>query len=425
MASGVVKAGRRTYAVGLIWQPSPSGRVAQAAREAAQQPGQQADFYCVRAANKNVAIPQYGLGQAALGHKSGMPTLAASIANAQPGSWAGAFRLREGTWVVVVRDDLVAPDGDILFDNDEAARDRLLQEINLGGVQRIYSPDGWAVPGSDPTPLPLLLQDREECRLQPVRLPIKLLIYGAGAVAVVMLIIFLALQWQAEQERLEMERIQQEMQAKQKAKEQQGPIAKALQKWEWPPAEECYERKWEKKPQPFDVMMICKNALTKSNAMQLGWKRALVVCNNEAVLNVIWNKDNKRGAIVPDKARIRDDINVAEQTIRGQPVTARGPETLISDTQLSSVILYKNWPVTVVRLPDDAPSVSPPPEEKNPPPPPPPPWIKRGIKYSGKAPPWEIWSLFQGTPGFILDRIQWDGTAWAFEATIYEMRGGR
>src|ERR1043166_65299 len=141
MASGVVKVGRRTYAVGLIWQPSPSGRVAQAAREAAQQPGQKSDFYCVRPATKTVSVPQYGLGQSSTGHKTGMPTLAASLANGQPGSWTGAFRLREGTWVVVVRDDLIAPDGDILFDNDDLARDRLLQEVSLGGMQRIYAPD--------------------------------------------------------------------------------------------------------------------------------------------------------------------------------------------------------------------------------------------------------------------------------------------
>src|SRR5262245_10038588 len=203
MASGVVKVARRSYAVGLFWQPSPSGRVAQAAREAALQPGQKADYYCVRAANKSVTVPQYGLGQSAQGHKVGMPTLAASIANVQPGSWAGAFRLREGTWVVVIRDDLVAPDGDILFESDDAARERLLQEISLGGVQRIYAPDAWSIPGSDPTPLQLLLQDRSDGRLQPVNLPMRLVVFAGMGVALVVIAIVMALQYQAEQERLE------------------------------------------------------------------------------------------------------------------------------------------------------------------------------------------------------------------------------
>lgn len=424
MASGgVVKVGRRTYAVGLIWQPSPSGRVAQAAREAAQQPGQQADFYCVRAASKNVSIPQYGLGQGALGHKTGMPTLAASVANAQPGSWAGAFRLREGTWVVVVRDDLVAPDGDILFDNDEAARDRLLQEINLGGVQRVYGPDGWAVPGSDPTPLPLLLQDREECRLQPVRLPIKMLIYGAAAALAIILLVFLALQWQAEQERLEQERIRLEQQQK-VAQQQQGVIAKALEKWKWPPAEECYERKWEKKALPWDVVRTCKDALTRSSATQLGWKRSTATCNGEGVMTVLWNREKARGAIVPNDAHVRDDVTVAEQVLKSAPVSARGPEGLHGQSEISARILNQNWPVSVTRLPDDPPIVTPPPDEKNPPPPPPPPWIKRGIKYSGRIPPWEMWKYFEGTAGMIIDRMLWDGTTWTLEATIYEKRGG-
>ncbi len=423
MASGVVKVGRRTYAVGLLWQPSPSGRIAQAAREAAAQPGQQSDFYCVRAASKSVAIPQYGLAQSAQGHKAGMATLAASLANAQPGSWAGAFRLREGTWIVVVRDDLVAPDGDVLFDNDEAARDRLLQEVSLGGVQRVYAPDGWAVPGSDPTPLPLLLQDRSECRLQPVRVPMRLVIYGAAAAAVVLLVVFLALQWQAEQERIEQEIAVAQRKVQQEALKN-GAVSKMMNKWEWPPAEQCYERKWEKSSPPREVINSCHALLSKIQASQLGWKRGLATCTDNK-LNILWQREKGSNALVPSDAIVREDLTSASQTMRGSAIPPRGPEPLLREVELSALILHDRWPVmNVVRLADDPPSVSPPPDMKDPPPPPPPPWRKRGIKYSGKTPPWELWRYFEGVNGLILDKVMWDGSTWTFEATIYEKRGG-
>ena len=103
MASGVVTVGRRQYASGLYWENSPSGRISQAAKEAARQPGQQARFFAVRPGGKTGRVPQFALSQSVNEHKVGMPVLAACLANQQPGSWAGAFRLREGTAVVVVR----------------------------------------------------------------------------------------------------------------------------------------------------------------------------------------------------------------------------------------------------------------------------------------------------------------------------------
>src|SRR5271154_6126190 len=178
MGAGVVTVGRRPYAVGLYWENSPSGRVAQTAKEAASQPGQQADFYAVRGSGKTTRVPQFGLGQSGVGHKAGMPVFAACLANQQGGSWAGAFRLREGTVVTVVRDDLIVPDGDQFYLNESDARDRLLQEVGFGGLQRIYAPEAWAIAGADSMPLSLLLDERRDVRLRNVRISRQTLIIG-------------------------------------------------------------------------------------------------------------------------------------------------------------------------------------------------------------------------------------------------------
>jgi hypothetical protein len=378
------------------------------AREAAQQPGQRAEFYCVRSPTKNISIPQFGLGQSSLGHKVGMPTLAASLANAQPGSWAGSFRLREGTWVIVVRDDLVAPDGDVLYDNDDLARDRLMQEVSLGGMQRIYAPDGWAVPGSDPTPLPLLLQDRSDCRLQPVQLPTRLLIFGGGAVGVIVLLIFLALQWQ-EQQRREDEH------------QETGPIGSAVKKFEWPPAEKLYERKWEKVPASYSYVENCKGLFAKAKGLELGWSRNGIDCDG-ASLDIAFNRDKKMYGSYPDNGGVEDTLNSAHQTISGTILPPRGTEELVGESDITKRALHQNWPVDLTRLPDDPPP-PPPPNVSDPPPPPPPPWRKRGLTYRGKAPPWEIWGYFDGVPGFMISKISWAGQDWTMEAIIYEQRG--
>lgn len=415
MASGVVKVGRRDYAVGLIWQPSPSGRVAQAAREAAQQPGQQSEFYCVRAASKTVAVPQYGLAQSQAGHKVGMPALAGSLANVQPGSWAGAFRLREGTWVVVVRDDLVAPDGDILFDNDDVARDRLVQEVALGGVQRVYAPEAWAVPGSDPTPLPLLLQDRVDCRLQPVQVPVKLLAYTVGGVAILGLLIFLGLQWQAEQEAREQE-------AERLRVEQEGFASGLNKQFQWPPAEQLYKRKWEDQPMTGRVVEACRLMFAKVDLVQLGWKRQKSTCQGNSVLVNDYVREQKKYGVLPLDATVKDDLGAATQTIKGDRLGPRGTEPLQGEEETNRRALAMNWPVAITRLPDEPPP-PPPPDVKDPPPPPPAPWRLRGIKYSGKQPPWEIWGFFDGMPGLVVDKIIWEGGSWIVEATLYEKRG--
>lgn len=141
------------------------------------------------------------------------------------------------------------------------------------------------------------------------------------------------------------------------------------------------------------------------------------------MLSIQWNRDKKEYGLVPEHANVKDDLSSAVQRIPGDKPTARGPETLLQEINITTRALNQNWPVNMTRLPDD-PAPPPPPNVKDPPPPPPPPWRKRGIRYNGKAPPWEVWKYFDGVPGMIIEKITWEGSNWIMEATIYEMRGG-
>ena len=116
---GVVRVGRRDYAIGLHWngvdQPT---RAAFEARELAATSSFAADFFCVRQGG----TPQFGLGFRAQGHKSGMPSLAAHVASAKGGSWIGLFEVAGGYYLVAIRDDGILSECDRFFEDPEEAR---------------------------------------------------------------------------------------------------------------------------------------------------------------------------------------------------------------------------------------------------------------------------------------------------------------
>ena len=275
MGAGVVSIGRRRYAAGLYWENSPSGRVAQAAKEAAQQAGEGAAFFAVRSGNKDGRVPQFGLGQTAAGHKAGLPALAACLANQQHGAWAGGFRLREGSIVIVMRDDLIVPDGDQFYANESEARDRLLQEISFGGLQKVYAPESWAISGADTMPISLLLNDRADVKLRPVAVPKNVFVIGAVAATLLLLAVGGGFWWQEYLAQQESERLAHEAQIKRFQDEINKNLPAGLQA---APKYPDPERKWEKAPRPMDVIRACQEGLAKVPAVALGWKLNVIKC---------------------------------------------------------------------------------------------------------------------------------------------------
>jgi hypothetical protein len=227
----------------------------------------------------------------------------------------------------------------------------------------------------------------------------------------------LGLQYQAEQERMEQER------AAAQQRKKAGALAGLMEEWKWPPAEECYEKTWEKRATPTAVIEGCKKAFTQIHGVQYGWKRGATVCT-DGNLNVVWNRDGNKPSSMPQQAGLNDPITMATQNTRNPPLQPRGVQELYGESVISNAALTKGWPVGLSRLPDDPPIVHPPEHVKKPPPPPPSPWRKRGVRYTGKAPPWEWRKLYENVPGFIIQRIIWDGKGWSMEAVIYEKRGG-
>lgn len=417
MGAGIATVGRRKYAVGLYWQPSPSGRVAAAAKDAAREPGQQSEFFAVRSAVKGGRVAQFGLGQAASGHKRGMATLAATLANRQPGSWAGAFKLLEGIVVVVVRDDLIAPDGDQIYLDESAARDRLVQEVTLGGLQRIYAPEAWSIPSAETLALPFVLQNRGDCPLQPVTVP-RAFIIGA-AVLVGAVVVGLGGMWwyndMQEKEEIERQAKLQEAAAQKRAIEAKTPGLNRSGIVYPPP-----QRFWEDEPLALEVVRACRTALAKVPQTVLGWHISALSCTRGGVA-ISWNRTPGFTKPMPDATTDAAAAN-ATRSVALETLPNRSHEDLLDPVAVTQRYLTQNWNGAITRLPDDPP----PPRPPNVPPedwqPPPAPWVKRGFNVKLTDIPGELPQYFAGMPGVIIKTLTNQSGDWVVEGVIYENR---
>lgn len=417
MTSGVVTIGRRQYASGLYWENSPSGHVSQAARDAARQPGQHSDFYAVRAGNKNGRVPQFALSQNAPGHVAGMPALAACIANAQPGSWAGAFTLREGTAIVVVRDDLIVPDGDLFFQDETEARDRLLQEMALGGLQRVYAPEPWGVPGADTMPVSLLLNDRADVKLRSITVSRRAVI--TTLVVVGLLSIALGIGWYIQDKEAKEEAARQEALAK---LEQMRLAAQGIGN----SGQAVYpkpERRWETLPSALRVIESCRAGLAQVPLVVAGWQMGSVKCDGSTI-TVGWSRTSGFSAPPPNTTASVTGSS-STMTVHLPALTPRGSETLIDSDVVTRRYLAQNWPGSISRGTDDPPP---------PPPagytgkwsPPPPPWAKRSFNFTIPSLPWALPDFFSDMPGVVVNSLTLSSGnmngSWTVEGVIYENR---
>lgn len=423
MGSGVVTVGQRQYAVGLYWENSPSSRVVAAAKEAALQPGQMADFFAVRrAAEKDGRVPQFGLSQTSAGHKAGLPVFAACLANQQGGSWVGGFRLREGTVVTVVRDDLIVPDGDQLYLDENEARERLLQEISFGGLQRIYAPESWAIPGADNMPLSLLLDERRDVRLQPVATPKIVWMAGGGLLVILLIGLGVGLYLQneeAKQAALEAANLS----AIQKAHQAANALVYGAQgnQPQYPPP----ERYWEEKPLMLDVVEACRKGLAEVKIGIAGWRMVDLKCDGNS-LSINWNRD-KGNSAPPKEWSISDQGTTASSSVSLSKLTPRGHEDLANPSDITRRYLAQNWTGTIAKAPDD-PLPPPPPDFKGTWNPPPPPWVKRSFTLTVPELPSVLPSYFQDLPGVIVSSMAFrpgsnsSGGSWSVEGVIYANR---
>jgi hypothetical protein len=423
MAAGVITVGGKKYAVGLYWEVSDSRSAAKAARQAAQQPGSKSDFYCIRPGNAKGRAPQFGLGEGQLGHAWNMPTAAATLANRQPGSWSGVFMVPEGVWFIEVRDDLIAPEGDVLFADEAEAMTRLQEVSARGGLERIYAPPSWAIPGAEASSLPSLLSGKGDARLQPVKIPRKLIMgVLAGIIALVVLgtaamFIMSMREQQAEEEMLlEQQRQQEELrrQGEERARLEEEERQRRLQQqaFQMP----SYQRVWEQAPHPIDWLKACRAAMEKIPISALGWDIAGVSCSGNQ-LHVSWTRTTGP-ADVPPGATVEPGLRGASRYVDLPEIPARGAQQLWPTDAINLYIMHNDWKADIANMPDEQLPNLPDGQQA-----PPPPWAKRSVRWNVPLAPWTLKGPLVDLPGFMLQNLVWsrDGN-WQMEGVLYEQR---
>lgn len=151
------------YAVGLVWQPlqNPDDPIPEV-RETMES-DEELDLYCLRFSSS----PQYGLGKKAMGHKAGEPALAASVAAAlsDQSSVCAVFRVKEGWWFVVIRNDLILSEEDILFTNEADAQKAFFSMMAVPDWDKKIAPAEWNVEGAEVGNLAELIKGTRKVRL--------------------------------------------------------------------------------------------------------------------------------------------------------------------------------------------------------------------------------------------------------------------
>ena len=191
--SGVVVIDGQKYAVGLLWQPiQRSDDPLSEIRETVESE-EGADLYCLRLGT------QYGIGKTSLGHREGMPSLAATVASglANYSSYCGVFQVPEGWWFIAVRNDLILSEEDVLYASEEEALRAFTSMMAVPDWELKIVPASWNIEGTEHFELAELANRGHKVRLQEINAERKtkiLLVFALLIIAVVVVVIFWAVQ---------------------------------------------------------------------------------------------------------------------------------------------------------------------------------------------------------------------------------------
>lgn len=260
---GVVRVGKRDYAVGLYWNSvNVATAAATEAREMASSERVGADFFCIRPG----LTSQFGLGFKDMGHKSSMPSLAAHVAASKSGSWIGIFEVAGGFYLIAVRDDGILAECDKFYGSGDAVREAFENFQAQSDWQESFAPASLNIPRTKDLDISTLLDGRPPARLREVRRSINAIRLLIAAAAVGGILIGGMYYIDAvEQEKLRDELARKASEAAQLVVGKEKPV-------QIPPMP------WEGQPNGQMAMKACRDHVGKLQADVPGWRLSDVYC---------------------------------------------------------------------------------------------------------------------------------------------------
>ena len=164
--AGIMRYQGQDYAVGLLWLTSENEDEEQRSIRAKAK-ALEADFYVPR----DTIVHQNGFGYLDQGHRRRLPAAASTAADVLVGEWHGVFVADNGWWYVAVHADAIAPDGDMFFEDEEAAYNHFVQRAENYRWPKAFVPESWNLEDSTAEmPLSKIFDDIPDATLQPANL---------------------------------------------------------------------------------------------------------------------------------------------------------------------------------------------------------------------------------------------------------------
>ncbi len=157
-----------TYATSLFWQPlqnkdDPFTEVG----EASEGVMEGADLFCI----KQGKAPQFGICASKEGYKNGQNVAAVTLATAMAdkSSFIAVFKVDNGWWYTCVRNDIILSDGDMLFLNEQDAKNQFLSMLAVPDWGRKIAPPEWNLEETEYLDLNKLMSQGMRAKLQKIK----------------------------------------------------------------------------------------------------------------------------------------------------------------------------------------------------------------------------------------------------------------
>ena len=315
------------YATSLFWQPlrnidDPYTEITEASENVLEG----ADLFCL----KRGKSPQFGLCISAQGYAKNMPVAAVSMAGilSETSSFLAVFKVDNGWWYVCVRNDVILSDGDMLFYNEEEAKQQFQSMLVVPDWGYKIAPKEWGIDDTTEMDLSTLFKTAPKAKLEKVhalRGP-KLIMLVAAAIVIGVWLISTLLS---------------SLLNSKPPKPIVAPVAIKKVEREAPKPE---PKPWEVLPDPIQTTAFCFKAIQDVVGISTpGWRIGGITCSKDGLVTS-WNMEVGRLSWI-DKALENSGVTFSSRSIspNGRQVMASVPigkiETRNSPPKLNAVDL--------------------------------------------------------------------------------------
>ncbi|MBL0690305.1 MAG: type 4b pilus protein PilO2 [Alphaproteobacteria bacterium] len=142
----IITINNRPFAVGMFWQPFEHNNVHSSAENISKMIAGEGDFYTARMSKPQ----QIGIGFKSKGHSNSISSATLHILPAliDNKSVLACFKVPQGFWILAIRNSLILPEEDFLYQNEEKAKKVFDDLLSLPDWKMKVAPQDWKIEGT-------------------------------------------------------------------------------------------------------------------------------------------------------------------------------------------------------------------------------------------------------------------------------------